>query len=145
MNVVDDARLNILDLPDEIFLMIFANLSAIDVFYSFGNVNQRLNRLVLDTHYIRDMNMTIDSIKNQISFKNARVLSKICQKNLRQIGHQIRKLTIEEDSLKVLHVTRYPQLYSLSLINFRVESLRESLTSMTLNFLSYGISRIRSK
>jgi hypothetical protein len=55
MNNSNDEYHNILDLPDEILLIIFKKLNTIDVFYSFGDVNRRFNRLALDFLYIRHL------------------------------------------------------------------------------------------
>jgi hypothetical protein len=41
-------------------------------------------------------------------------LSRICEKILPRIHHQIQKLTVEQDSMQqILHAANYPQLYSL--------------------------------
>ncbi|CAF3206673.1 unnamed protein product [Rotaria sp. Silwood2] len=105
----------------------------IDVFHSFMDVNRRFNRLVFDSFYIHDLNMTtiIDttSLYDQTSLIDPKVLSRICEKILPRIHDQIYKLTVEEYSInQILTVSNYPQLYSLSLINFQEEILYQYLT-----------------
>jgi len=107
----------------------------IDVLYSLAGVNQRFQRLALDSLYIHDLNMVnigiINSLYDPTSSVDTQVLSRVCEKILLRIHHQIQKLTVEEFSMKqVLHVSKYPQLYSLSLINFREETLCEYLTGI---------------
>ncbi|CAF4135515.1 unnamed protein product [Rotaria sordida] len=103
----------------------------IDVLSSIVDVNQRFRRLVLDSLYIRDLNIT--SIMNINSHKtsiNTQVLSRICSNILPQIHSQVHKLTVEQDSMKqILHAANYPQLYSLSLVNCHEVTLHRYLTS----------------
>ncbi|CAF4734544.1 unnamed protein product, partial [Rotaria sp. Silwood2] len=52
------------------------------------------------------------------------VLSKICEKILPRIHRQLNELIVEQNSLKhILLTVNYPQLDSLSLVNFRKEIL----------------------
>jgi hypothetical protein len=131
---------NILDLSDEIIFIILKKLNTIDVLHSIVDVNQRFHRLALDSCYIRDLNMTsimpIDSLSDQISSKDTQLISRICQKILPHIHYHVHKLTVEQDSMKqILLATNYPQLYSLSLINFRKDILYQYLTGMTFIFI----------
>ncbi len=135
MNNFNNNHLNILNLPNENLYIIFHKLNMIDVLYSLAGVNQRFQRLALDSLYIHDLNMVnigiINSLHDHTSSVDTQVLSRVCEKILPRIHHQIQKLTVEEFSMKqVLHVSKYPQLYSLSLINFREETLCEYLTGI---------------
>jgi hypothetical protein len=135
MNNINKNHFNILDLSDEILLIIFHKLNMVDVLYSLEDVNRRFKRLALDSLYIRDLNMTdimfINSLSDHTSSVNTQVVSRICKKILPRIDHQIQKLTIEEFSMKqILCVSNYPQLYSLSLINFREETLCQYLSGI---------------
>ncbi|CAF3052962.1 unnamed protein product [Rotaria sp. Silwood2] len=104
----------------------------VDVLYSFVDVNPRFNRLALDSLYIRDLDMTnitnINSLYDQTSSVDVQVLSRICKKVLCQIHDQVHKLTVEEYSMKqILRAANYPQLYSLSLLNFEEKILYQYL------------------
>ncbi|CAF3350599.1 unnamed protein product [Rotaria sp. Silwood1] len=65
----------------------------VDVLYSLVNVNRRFDRLALDSLYIRDLDITIittmNSLYDQTSSTDAQVLSKICEKILPRIHHQV--------------------------------------------------------
>jgi hypothetical protein len=133
MNNFNSNRHNILDLPDEILLFVLKKLDVIDVLYSLVNVNRRFDRLALDFLCIRDLDITntmmINSLCHGISLDTP-FLSKIREKILPRIHNQVQKLTVEQHSMKdILGAASYPQLYSLSLINFEEEILGEYLTS----------------
>jgi len=139
MNNLNNNHLNILDLPDEVLLIILKRLNTIDLLHSLVDVNRRFDRLVLDSLYILDLDMTdimtINSLYDQTSI-DPRILPRICEKILPWIHHQIQKLTIEQYSMKqILLAANYPQLYSLSLINFHEEILYQYLTGMVFNFV----------
>ncbi len=112
----------------------------IDVLYSLVDVNRRFDRLALDSLYIRDLNMTnamtIKSLCNQTFSIDTQVLSRICQKILSRIHHQVQKLPVEEYSMKqILAAVSYSQLYSLTFINFQEEILYQYLTGIVFSFL----------
>jgi hypothetical protein len=144
MNNFNNDHHNILDLPDEILFIIFKKLNTIDVFYSFGDVNRRFHRLVLDSLYIRHLEITtlrnIKSEYDQISSIDAQILSEICVKIVPQIHHQVHKLTVQQDSIQqILHAANYPQLYSLSLVNFQEEILYQYLKGIV--FYSFELRK----
>ncbi len=127
-------RLNILDLSDEILLQIFKKLRAVDVFHSLLDVNQRFNQVALDSLYVRELDMTslvtIHLLYTQTPSFDAQVLRKICEKVLPRINDQVYKLTVDQNTMKpILYTTNYPNLYSLSLVDFQDKVLHEYLTS----------------
>jgi len=143
MNNLNNNDLNILDLPDEILFIIFKKLNTTDLLHSLVNVNRRFDRLALDSLYIRDLDMTdimtINSLYDQTSSIDTQILSKICSKILPRIHHQVHKLTIEQYSMKqILLAANYPQLYSLSLINFEEKILYQYLTGTLFNFIRFN-------
>ena len=58
MNNSNKNHLNIFDLPDEILFIILKKLNMVDVVYSLVDVNQRFDRLAVDSLYVRNLNMT---------------------------------------------------------------------------------------
>ncbi|CAF3888562.1 unnamed protein product [Rotaria sp. Silwood1] len=133
MDKSNNVQHNILDLPDEVLFIIFKKLNIIDAFYSLSDINQRFNRLALDFLYIRHLDMTtitnMNSLYNQISSIDPQLLSRICQKILPPLHHEVYKLTVEQDSMKqILLAANYPRLYSLSLINFEEKIIYQYLT-----------------
>ncbi|CAF3862379.1 unnamed protein product [Rotaria sp. Silwood1] len=89
----------------------------VDVLYSLVDVNERFNRLIFDFLYIHHLDMTINSSFDHI-IPIDKQISRICEKILPRIQHQIERLTVEPHSIKPILSFNYRQLYSLSLVNF---------------------------
>lgn len=137
MDTSNDNQLNILDLPNEILLNIFNKLNTVDVLYSLVDVNKRFDQLVLDL--LRHLDMTIISCFDRIFSIENRILNRICEKILPRIHQQIHKLTLEPHSMEhVLLAVNYPELYSLSLINFQGEIFFQYLTGILFDFLHFN-------
>ncbi|CAF3359078.1 unnamed protein product [Rotaria sp. Silwood2] len=104
----------------------------IDVLYSLVDVHERFDHLILNSFYIRNLNMvsvTFESYFDRIFSIDKRVLDRICKKVLPRIHEQVHELTVEQYSMKrILHAVNYPQLNSLSLINCRADRLFQYLT-----------------
>ncbi|CAF4456696.1 unnamed protein product, partial [Rotaria sp. Silwood2] len=104
----------------------------VDVLYSLVDANERFNHLILDSLYIHNLNMvnmTIKSYYDRIFSIDKHVLDRICKKILPRMYHQVNELIVEQYSMKrILHTVNYPQLYSLSLINFQAKRLLKYLT-----------------
>jgi hypothetical protein len=131
MDISNNNNLNILDLPDEILLIIFNKLNSIDALYSLVDVNERFDRLVLNSLHIHNLdttNMVIKSYYDRTFSIENNVLSRICEKILPRINHQLNALTTEQNSVKHMLTVNYPQLNSLSLVNFQKEILFQYLT-----------------
>ncbi|CAF2122213.1 unnamed protein product [Rotaria magnacalcarata] len=61
------------------------------------------------------------------------MLDEVCEKVLPRIYHQINKLAVEPHSIeRLLFTTGYPQLDSLSFINFQKETFYQYLTGNTI-------------
>ena len=132
-------NLRLLDLPNEIIFIIFDELRPVDVFHSFANVNRRLDRLVFDPLYTRDLDLTYkmngySSIDQPSSIK-PEILSAICDSVLSHIGQNVQRLTVEHESSKQVLAATYPHLQSLSLFNCRAEQLYQDLTGTVLNLI----------
>jgi len=142
MNISNKNRLNILDLPNEILFIIFNKLNMVDVLYSLVDVTQRFDQLVLNPHYIRNLDLTSTTMKSYFdiiySIDN-QVLERICRNILPRIHHQVNELIVEQHSMeRVLHTINYPQLNSLSLIDFHEEILLKYLTGKLFYFLYFN-------
>jgi hypothetical protein len=113
---------------------------TVDAFYSLLDVNQRFNRLVLDSQYTRDLNLTttwnIDSMDDETSPIDIQCLSKICEKILPRIHHQVQKLIVEQDLMQqILLAGNYPQLYPLSIVNVQEEILDQYFAGIVFNLV----------
>ncbi|CAF2102204.1 unnamed protein product [Rotaria magnacalcarata] len=118
--------MSILDLPDEILLCILNKLNNINVLYSLVDVNERFDRLALDSIYIRDLDFTANDASQEF-------LDRLCTSILPRIHHQINKLTLGQLSIeRLLHIVDYPQLYSLSLVFCQPEIILNYLIGDTI-------------
>ncbi|CAF3311526.1 unnamed protein product [Rotaria sp. Silwood2] len=132
MSNVDINDTNKLNLPDEILLAIINTLNIIDVLYSLVGVNQRFDRLILDPLYIHRLDLTVKSLLNNNFSVDKQVLDRICEEILPRINNKINELTIDPHSMeRILGAVVYPQLHSLSLINFQPDTLLPCLTGDT--------------
>jgi len=106
----------------EILIYIFKKLYNNEVLYSFIDVNQRLNRIVHDRIFTRDLCLLKYCPIDDSTFPLPDpILDQFCSKILPEIGHQIETLYLERTSIEpVLRATNYPNLNNLGLcdINF---------------------------
>ncbi|CAF4042360.1 unnamed protein product [Rotaria sp. Silwood2] len=102
----------------------------VDVLYSLVDVNERLNQLIFDPFYVLNLDMTMKSSYDDTFSISDKVLDRICKNVLPRIHHHVNKLTVEPHSLKYIlrNFNIYPQLFSLSFINFQEEILYQYLT-----------------
>ena len=129
MEASNTCSATIYDLPDEILLEIFNKLNMVHVLQSFVDVNQRFNRLTLDPCYIHNLDMSVkSSLLQQTSQIDNEKIGKLCKKVLPRISHYIHKLTIPSGSIEYINNIDYPQLHSLSLVNFKPQTILEQLT-----------------
>jgi hypothetical protein len=136
MNILCNNDINILDLPDEILRTILNKLNTIDVFYSLVDVNQRFDRLSLDSLYIHHLDFAIERSDVHNSSVDTYILDKVCEKILPQINDKITKLTVDPFSTeRILGAVKYPQLYSLSLVNYQSHILLRYLQGMIINLI----------
>jgi hypothetical protein len=100
-------------------LTIFTKLNMVDVLYSLVDVNQRFDRLVLDSLHIHHLNFSTKRDDTHNSSVDTHILDRICSKILPRINEKITKLTLEPLSVEpVLGTVHYLQLHSLSFVNF---------------------------
>jgi hypothetical protein len=139
MNNSDINNVNILHLPTEILLIIFKKLNTVDALYSLVDVNERFDELVLDLLHIRNLDTASMIIKSNVDrtfSTDNRILDRICEKILPRIHHEVNELIVEQYSMKrILLTVNYPELYSLSLVNFQEEVLFQYLTGILFNFV----------
>ncbi|CAF1672233.1 unnamed protein product, partial [Adineta ricciae] len=119
--------MNILDLPNELLIIIFNKLNAVDSLYSLVDVNERFDEIVLEALHIQCLdtaNMLKESSFDESAPVNQAILRKICEKILPRLHLQLNELVVDQNSLQhILFSNTYPQLSSLSLVNFQQKSL----------------------
>jgi hypothetical protein len=136
MNIPNNNHRNIVSLPNEILLMIINKLNISDVVYSFMDINERFTQLVVDCRCIRNLDMTImsmNSFYDRTFSINDKVLSRICDNILPRIHNQVTKIIVEQHSMERILSINYPQLYSLTLVNFKEEIFSKCLTGILLS------------
>ena len=122
MNIEASAqhRLNLLDLPNELLLIIINYLPMIDALYSLVGITQRLDQLVLNPISTNTLNITClrpELLPDRIYSLDERALATLCRTVLPRIHHQISHLIVDQFSIEsVFHATEYSALHSLSLI-----------------------------
>ncbi len=134
MNMSNNNKINILDLPDEMLISIFNKLNNVDILYSLVDVNQRFDRLALNSLYIHDLDLTINSLLDCKSKKYYEIFDRICKSISPRIQHQINKLTLGQLSIeRVLNTFNFPQLHSLSLVSIQLKRLLIYITGIFYN------------
>jgi len=137
MKVLNSNDINILSLPDEILLVIFDKLYMVDILYSLVDVNQRFDRLALDPFYIHHLDFVINRDDIHNSSVDTQILDRICSKILPRFNGKVQKLTVDQFSMeRVLGTIDYPQLHSLSLVNYQSKILLQHLKGMIINIIS---------
>jgi hypothetical protein len=136
MDTLDMNDVHILDLPNEMLLAIFEKLKAVHTIFSLVDVNQRLDQLILDPLYSRHLDFTEKSSTGCVCPMVELVLDRICEKVLPRIHLNVKKLTVEPLSMeRILLASKYPELHSLSLVNFEHASLLHHLRGIQLNLV----------
>ena len=136
MNILNSNDINILDLPDEMLCAIFKKLNMVDMFYSLVDVNQRFDRIALDSLYIYHLDFVVKQSDTHNSSIDDHILNKICEKILPRINKKVIKITVEPLSIeRVLGAVHYPQLRSLALVNYQPEIILQYLTSTLMSFI----------
>lgn len=134
-------RSHLLNLPDEILLMIFKELSMVDVLFFIANVDGRLNRIAHDFLYIRQLDLTgLSAIKSRCDhlLTDEQISSHICQKILPCICDQVQRIVVESYLMRdIFAAVSFPQLHSLSFRNFQDEALHRCLTGLFIDLPSF--------
>ena len=123
--------MNIVHLPDEMLYAISNKLNINDALYSLIDVNERFDRLICDPLFIRSLDLTAKSPFDKISPLDKPLLNKICKRVLPQVNEKVTKMIIEPTTIgQILETVDYPQLRSLSLIDFQQETILQHLTGI---------------
>ncbi|CAF3407193.1 unnamed protein product, partial [Rotaria sp. Silwood2] len=111
------------DLPDETLMIIFKKLANIEVLYSLGNVNKRLNRIAQDSVFTNELALFLSPCKGSVYSLPDPILDRFCSHILPKIHQKIQWLQLESLSMeRILRATNYPNLYGISLYNIQAET-----------------------
>ncbi|CAF3726964.1 unnamed protein product [Adineta steineri] len=98
--------MNLLDLPDEILLCILHKMNVVDALFRQSGLHHRLDQLLFDPIYVRELDFTIKSWDDSIS-----------------------PLTVEPHAFeRILNNISYPKVSSLLLTNFPSKTLLQHVT-----------------
>jgi hypothetical protein len=124
---------HLLHLPNEILLTIFNNLDAADILYSLVGVNKRLDKLVRQIEYTRDLELVVETSPGIGCSMADRILDRFCFSILPLIHHNIEELVVEPSSMtRILLAGEYPKLRSLILCQMDKEAVLNYFTGMSL-------------
>ncbi|CAF1600543.1 unnamed protein product, partial [Rotaria magnacalcarata] len=100
--------------------------------YSLVNVNQRLDRVVLDPLNVQYLDFVTKPFNIRNLSIHAQIFHKMRENILPRIKDKVKKLTVDPISMKfILGVVRYSQLYSLSLIDYKPKILLQYFSNDT--------------
>ncbi len=128
--------ISLLDLPDEILLIILKKLNWVHIFDSLFNVDERLDRLIIDSAiHAPCIDLVIMSSTHEISSIAKTILDRICSYILPQIHQYIQCLALESSSMeRILLATNYPKLITLGLLECGPEMITHHLKGMEYLF-----------
>ena len=131
---INNSKMCLLDLPNEILMKIFKNLSNIDILYSLTGIDvERLDLLVQSEMFTNTLNF-VSSESDVICSINDSLLDRFCLKILPQIQHNVRFLIVEVGNMeRILLAGEYPNLIKLKIFNLNEEILSRYLTGKEMN------------
>jgi hypothetical protein len=140
---MDYSFIKLTDLPDEILMIIFKKLYNFEVLYSLIDINDRLNKIALDSIFTSDLTlMRYVSVDSICPLSNP-ILDRLCSQVLPHIHHKIKRLNLELTSIKrILRATNYPNLYGIGLYNINIKTAQSFFTGKILKLLSINEFRI---
>jgi hypothetical protein len=132
---------SLLDLPDEMLLTILKKLKWVHIFDSLFNVDEHLDRLIMDSVIQAPfIDLIMISSTGKIGSIAETVLDRICSYILPQIHQHIHCLTLESSSMeRILLATDYPKLSTLGLFECGPEMITHHLNSMEYLFFYFNI------
>ncbi|CAF0974837.1 unnamed protein product [Rotaria sordida] len=118
-------RVELFDLPDEIFLMIFKKLENVEILYSLMDVNMRFNQIVSDSIFTTQITLMKQrsSMELTSSLPNI-VLDRFCLRILPKIHDNIKWLKLETLSMEriLLAANNYSNLCQLDIFIMNKET-----------------------
>ncbi|CAF0952712.1 unnamed protein product [Rotaria sordida] len=144
---MENASVQLNDLPDEILMMIFKKLHNITLLYSLSDVNIRLNKIVHDsifTNRLTFVNFVPSRLISQIYSPKYfvcplpdLVLDRFCSHILSKIHQKVKWLDIESSSMERILSTNYPNLVGIALYNIHLENVVHLFSDVRLFTSTY--------
>jgi hypothetical protein len=123
-------RIKFDDLPTELLILIFKEMTNVEVLYSFFGINDRLDSISQDSVLIKHLNfLSWSSGKFLNIFSSDIVFERFCSQILPAIHKKIQWLDVDSSSAKeILCAADYSNLHGLSLFNIEDETIRNLFT-----------------
>ncbi|CAF1541597.1 unnamed protein product [Rotaria sordida] len=115
---MENAFIQLFDLPDEILIIIFKKLNNVELLYSLMDVNKRLNQILHDPIFTDRLSL-VKVTSNGLAYPLVdAVLDRFCLQIVPKIHNKIKWLSLESLSMeRILLATDYPNLCGLGLYN----------------------------
>ncbi len=121
------------DLPNEILSMIFKKLDNCYVLYSFMGLNQRFDKILNGSIFIRNLTL-IKSIDISLYQSTDTILDRFCLEILPKIHDKIEQINIELSFLDRILLTNYLNLRTITLYNIPLATVEELISSKIFFF-----------
>ncbi|CAF4923557.1 unnamed protein product [Rotaria sp. Silwood1] len=137
-------KINLLDLPNEILLIILKKLDNMDVLYSLFDLNnERLDKIIQENTFTNNLNFVLITLTDDVlSISDSRI-DRFCKNILPKIYYNVKSLILNSLSMeRILFAADYPNLNKLKIFNFndtivlRYFTIPESFPSLVLCNLS---------
>jgi hypothetical protein len=110
------------NLPDEILLIIFKQMSNVEVLYSLSDVNQRLNKIVYDPVFTSHLIFSNHFSNNSITPLPTLMLDRFFFQIFPQIHDKIQRLGLAASFIdRILLFPKFPNLSKLGLFDLEIE------------------------
>ena len=160
---MEDSFIQLDDLPDEILIIILKKLHNLEVLYSLIGVNKRLDTIVSDSIFTKNLtlipsvnkrfhtmvnnsiftrNLTLTTPFNDLNQLADPILHRFRLQILPKIHHKIEWINVESSWIEpILLATNYPNLHGLGLYNLASTRAKDLITgkifSLTLSMIKY--------
>ena len=132
---MEHTNVQLIDLPNELLMMIFKKLNNVELLYSLTGINIRLDRIISDPIFTRNITLLRHSSNRLIYPLVDAVLDRFCLQILPEIQYKINLLNLESLSMeRILLTADYSNLHSLGLYNVDEKTAERVFTGNILHF-----------
>lgn len=103
------------NLPVEILMIIFQNLTNVELLYSLFGVNQRLNQIIENSTFTSELTLSKSSTFVSIEHLFDQIIDRFCLEILPKIHYKIKRLNLESSSMKRILSISFPNLNELGI------------------------------
>jgi len=113
-------KVNLLDLPNEILLIILKKLDNMDVLYSLFDLNnERLDKIIQENTFTNNLNFVLITLTDDVLSISDSIIDRFCKNILPKIHYNVKSLILNSLSMeRILFSGDYPNLNKLKIFNF---------------------------